>query len=75
MLSSAEHFVSFFSPNIAEAIAILCGVQLAIEAGFSPFCYESDDASIVPLLSSRSNSCLDVGLVVDNILMLLNFGS
>ncbi|KAL5857827.1 hypothetical protein ACOSQ3_005285 [Xanthoceras sorbifolium] len=73
MLSSAEHFVGFFSSDITEAMAILYRVQLAIEVGFSPFCCNSDDASIVHQLSSKSNSCSNVGLVVDNILMLLNF--
>ncbi|KAL5857832.1 hypothetical protein ACOSQ3_005290 [Xanthoceras sorbifolium] len=73
MLSSAEHFVSLFSPDITKAMAILYGVHLAIEAGFSPFCCDFDDAFIVHQLSSKSNLCSDVGLVVDIILMLLNF--
>ncbi|KAL5820684.1 hypothetical protein ACOSQ3_022566 [Xanthoceras sorbifolium] len=38
MLSGSLVFDGFFSPEIAEAMAILRGVQLAQEMGFSPIC-------------------------------------
>ncbi|KAL5753986.1 hypothetical protein ACOSP7_022206 [Xanthoceras sorbifolium] len=38
MLSGSLVFDGFFSPEIAEAMAILRGVQLALEMGFSPIC-------------------------------------
>ncbi|KAL5808393.1 hypothetical protein ACOSQ3_029084 [Xanthoceras sorbifolium] len=68
---SAELFPGLFPLDIAEAMALLRGIQLALEAGLSPFCCESDVAFIVQQVLSKVSSCSDVGLVVDNILSLL----
>ncbi|KAL5758416.1 hypothetical protein ACOSP7_021027 [Xanthoceras sorbifolium] len=71
MVFSSMVFDGLLSPEIAEAMAILHGVQLALDIRFSPICIEPDTASIVQLISSRTNSFSDVGLVVDDILLLL----
>ncbi|KAL5775235.1 hypothetical protein ACOSP7_012792 [Xanthoceras sorbifolium] len=71
LVSSSSLLPSLFSPDIGEALAILRGVRLAIDLGFSVVCVESDAASVVNPLSSRAISCSDIGLVLDDILALV----
>ncbi|KAL5733291.1 hypothetical protein ACOSQ2_032983 [Xanthoceras sorbifolium] len=42
MASCAQGLDSLFSPPIAEALAILHGLNLAIDTGLLPICVESD---------------------------------
>ncbi|KAL5813508.1 hypothetical protein ACOSQ4_024149 [Xanthoceras sorbifolium] len=51
-------------------MALLCGIQLALDFGFIPFCCESDADSTVEQILSNVSSLSDVGLVVDDILSL-----
>ncbi|KAL5767563.1 hypothetical protein ACOSQ2_014346 [Xanthoceras sorbifolium] len=72
LLSGSLVLDGLFSPKVAEALAILRGVQLALDSSFNPFCIESDAASVVHLISSRTNSFADIGLVVDDIILFLD---
>ncbi|KAL5842155.1 hypothetical protein ACOSQ3_012758 [Xanthoceras sorbifolium] len=70
-INSDAAFDVLVAPDVAEAMALLRGVQFVLEYGFLPFCCESDAASIVKQISSRVSSSSDVGLVVDDILSLI----
>ncbi|KAH7548552.1 hypothetical protein JRO89_XS14G0163100 [Xanthoceras sorbifolium] len=71
LVSYTSLLLGLFSPNIGEALAILRGLHLAFDLGFSTVCVESDAASVVKQLSSRAISCSDIGLILDDILDLV----
>ncbi|KAL5777304.1 hypothetical protein ACOSP7_010230 [Xanthoceras sorbifolium] len=71
LVSYTSLLLGLFSPDIGEALAILRGLRLAIDLGFSTVCVESDAASIVKQLSSRVISYSDIGLILDDILALV----
>ncbi|KAL5865620.1 hypothetical protein ACOSQ3_003134 [Xanthoceras sorbifolium] len=53
-----------------ETLAILRGIQIVTDMGFSSVCVEFDAATIMKQLSSKVISCSDVGLIVEDILTL-----
>ncbi|KAK3230042.1 hypothetical protein Dsin_001923 [Dipteronia sinensis] len=74
MASVSQIIRAGYDPLIAEATAILRGVQLALEAGFWHCIIESNAQVIVNLINSQSSVSSDVGLIVTDILnLIVNF--
>ncbi|KAL5844961.1 hypothetical protein ACOSQ4_010919 [Xanthoceras sorbifolium] len=71
LVSYTSLLLGLVSSDIGEALAILLGLRLAIDMGWSTVCVESDAASVVKQLSSRVTSCSDIGLILDDILSLV----
>ncbi|KAL5802996.1 hypothetical protein ACOSQ4_031301 [Xanthoceras sorbifolium] len=67
----AQGLDSLFSPSIAEALAILRGVKLAIDNGLSLFCLESDADVVVKMITSKFVPLSEIRVVVVEILHLL----
>ncbi|KAK2661753.1 hypothetical protein Ddye_000327 [Dipteronia dyeriana] len=59
-----------YSLQIAEAVAVLRGIQFALDTGFRCCTIESDAQVIVNLINSKSCILSDVGLIIDDILCL-----
>ncbi|KAL5830557.1 hypothetical protein ACOSQ3_020025 [Xanthoceras sorbifolium] len=72
LASSAQGLDTCFSPQIAEALAIKRDLTLAIETGFIRVCLESDASAVVNLITSRCQPLSDIGVVIVDILSLLN---
>ncbi|KAK4856389.1 hypothetical protein QYF36_017014 [Acer negundo] len=60
-----------FNPMVAEAVAILRGVQLAIDTGFVPLDLVSDATVVVGMVNDMKVHASDIGLVIDAIMKLL----
>ncbi|KAK3188750.1 hypothetical protein Dsin_028311 [Dipteronia sinensis] len=56
-----------YSPHVAEAIAILRGIQFAMDSGLVPFSLESDAQVIVNLVNNGVFPCSEVGLIIKDI--------
>ncbi|KAK2642676.1 hypothetical protein Ddye_024439 [Dipteronia dyeriana] len=69
--SSAQSILAGFNTQIAESIAILKELQLALETCFWNCIIESDAQVVVNLINSRLCVNLDVGLIYKDILSLL----
>ncbi|KAL5758306.1 hypothetical protein ACOSP7_020917 [Xanthoceras sorbifolium] len=72
LLSNMKMMVGIFSPAVAEAHAILHGMQLASSSGLLPSVVESDCRLVINILRSGSLVHAEVGLVFDDILSLRN---
>ncbi|KAL5798473.1 hypothetical protein ACOSQ2_003293 [Xanthoceras sorbifolium] len=73
VLVSCSHMaIGLFSPDVGETLAILRGIQIVTDMGFSSVCVEFDAATIMKQLSSKVISCSDVGLIVEDILALVS---
>ncbi|KAL5753363.1 hypothetical protein ACOSQ2_023870 [Xanthoceras sorbifolium] len=71
LLSSSLFLQAGFLPEIAEATAILRGIQLALDAGLHPFVVESDNLNVVNLILAKEPPRSEIGLVISDILNLL----
>ncbi|KAK0607443.1 hypothetical protein LWI29_015165 [Acer saccharum] len=60
-----------YSPEIAEALAIRRGLQLAVETGLVPAMLESDASVVVNAIGSQDRSSSDVGIIIHDISCLL----
>ncbi|KAL5825608.1 hypothetical protein ACOSQ3_021671 [Xanthoceras sorbifolium] len=58
---------ALFSPILAEATAVLHGIRLAIDTGFSPLLVESDALGVINVLRTGSIPCSDLGLIISDI--------
>ncbi|KAL5825192.1 hypothetical protein ACOSQ3_021255 [Xanthoceras sorbifolium] len=67
-----KRMVGIFSLTVAEAHAILHGMQLASSSSLLPSVVESDCCSVINILRSGSLVRAEVGLVFDDILSLRN---
>ncbi|KAL5843820.1 hypothetical protein ACOSQ4_009778 [Xanthoceras sorbifolium] len=67
LLSIAKSVVAGLDPCIAEAKAIVIGMQLAVEAGLLPTMVESDSLSVINLISFGVQICSDIGLIIEDI--------
>ncbi|KAK2634204.1 hypothetical protein Ddye_028996 [Dipteronia dyeriana] len=66
MASLCQNIKACFQPQIAEAMAILRGLRLAIETGLVLASLESDDLSVVKVMPSA-----EVEVVIHDILCVL----
>ncbi|KAL5770408.1 hypothetical protein ACOSP7_014562 [Xanthoceras sorbifolium] len=67
----ASGFRTAYSPLVAEALSVHCGIRLALEAGFFHLQIETDAQVLVNTLNSRVVPLSEVGFVVEAILKLL----
>ena len=67
MVASSQKFVATFTPQVAEAMAILQSLQLAIDSGLFPCCVESDAKVVVDWINSNKVLFSDIGSVISDI--------
>ncbi|KAK3193591.1 hypothetical protein Dsin_024901 [Dipteronia sinensis] len=67
MATSAQRMVASDSPQAAEAITVLRGIELAIDTGLVSAVIESDALGVVNQIKSRGPNASDIGIVVDDI--------
>ncbi|KAL5746540.1 hypothetical protein ACOSP7_027686 [Xanthoceras sorbifolium] len=67
MVAAGLTFRFVFDVELAEALAILEGIQLALSRGFLPFCVESDALNIVNLCCDSVPVRSDLSIVVQDI--------
>ncbi|KAL5817062.1 hypothetical protein ACOSQ3_025440 [Xanthoceras sorbifolium] len=72
MASCVKGFDSLYSPPIAEALAILRGITLAVETGLLLVCVESDTKFVVNLITSKAAPISEIGVVIEEILLLIS---
>ncbi|KAL5779271.1 hypothetical protein ACOSQ2_010008 [Xanthoceras sorbifolium] len=76
LLSGMFSFDGVLKLDIAEAKALLFGVSMALDGGFSSFLIESDVTSIINYLISGILPSSEIDVVLENILLLLeSFGA
>ncbi|KAK3188397.1 hypothetical protein Dsin_027958 [Dipteronia sinensis] len=66
-----QPILSLYSPQVAKAIAILKGIQFAMEKDLLPTVIESDAKGVVELINRGVTPCSDVGVITTDILALL----
>ncbi|KAK2635904.1 hypothetical protein Ddye_030696 [Dipteronia dyeriana] len=71
MVSSAQTIVDVYSPQEAETIAILHGIQIVVDSGLVPFSIKSDAQVIVNLVNNGVFLCSEVGLNIKGICLKL----
>ncbi|KAK3188793.1 hypothetical protein Dsin_028354 [Dipteronia sinensis] len=71
MVSSSQSFDAGYDSQVAESVAILRGIQLALDTGLWQCTVESDAQVVVNLINSKSCVNSDVDLIITNILYLL----
>ncbi|TXG66206.1 hypothetical protein EZV62_007481 [Acer yangbiense] len=70
--SLCQNLSAYFQPQIAEALAILKGLFLALNNGFVPAVLESDALTVVNSICLKMVPCNEVGVVIHDVLRLLN---
>ncbi|KAL5803555.1 hypothetical protein ACOSQ4_031860 [Xanthoceras sorbifolium] len=72
MAASSQNHKSLVTMEVTEAMAMLHGIQFATEMGLRPIGIESDSSSIVSAINSKDISRSDVGLVLSDIIQLID---
>ncbi|KAK2638091.1 hypothetical protein Ddye_025886 [Dipteronia dyeriana] len=67
LASSTQVAGAFFSPMVAEAMAILTGLEFAQESGLFPCMVESNAQIVVKLIQSDIVPLSEVGIVIRDI--------
>ncbi|KAL5811377.1 hypothetical protein ACOSQ3_028113 [Xanthoceras sorbifolium] len=67
MAGLSRKLYGLVSVEVAEALAILNGIHLAIESGFNHLLVESDALNVINYIKSRSPPLSEVGLVIADI--------
>ncbi|KAK3222472.1 hypothetical protein Dsin_009497 [Dipteronia sinensis] len=65
-------YTALYSPKVAEAIAILQGLQFTIEVCLVPYVIESDALSMIKLIKEGEFPCYEVGIIVKDICLTLD---
>ncbi|KAK3218732.1 hypothetical protein Dsin_012702 [Dipteronia sinensis] len=68
---SSQRIEASFSPQVAEALAISRGLQLAIDTGLHPCRIESDEKIVVDWINNGEVLCSEIGNVIADIRSLL----
>ncbi|KAL5758057.1 hypothetical protein ACOSP7_020668 [Xanthoceras sorbifolium] len=71
LVASAQKFATGFLVSIAEAVAVLKGLQLALELDLLPVIVETDFLDVVTTINNPSVYFSEVGLVISDIVDLL----
>ncbi|KAK3230415.1 hypothetical protein Dsin_002296 [Dipteronia sinensis] len=71
MASSSQRIEASFTPQVAEALAISRGLQLAIDTGLHPCRIASDAKIVVDWINSGEVLCSEIGNVIADISTLL----
>ncbi|KAK3220167.1 hypothetical protein Dsin_014137 [Dipteronia sinensis] len=61
MATSAQCICASYSPLLAEAVAVLRGITLAIETGLTPCVIETEALDVVKLIQTGKASLADMG--------------
>ncbi|KAI9195145.1 hypothetical protein LWI28_012170 [Acer negundo] len=64
--SSTQCLAANFSPLVAEATALFCGIVFALEAGLTSFIAKSDSKIMVDLIHSGSSPMSEVGIIISD---------
>ncbi|KAL5735008.1 hypothetical protein ACOSP7_032869 [Xanthoceras sorbifolium] len=72
MAYCAQGIDLYYSPSIAKTLAIQRGLRLAIESNYSHVCIEYDAVVVVNLLINCSQPLYEIGIIIADILHLLN---
>ncbi|KAK3206532.1 hypothetical protein Dsin_020578 [Dipteronia sinensis] len=72
MASSSQRIIATYSPQVAEAVAVLRGLQLACDTGLAPVVAETDAAVVAKWISEKTQLYSEVGLVIADILTLVH---
>ncbi|KAK2662822.1 hypothetical protein Ddye_001396 [Dipteronia dyeriana] len=72
LVSSAQCFTACFSPPVAEAVAILRGLQCVINCGLYPTMLENDAKWVVDLINSGNETQDEIGAIIEDIVALSN---
>ncbi|KAK0579421.1 hypothetical protein LWI29_026174 [Acer saccharum] len=70
-LACARKLEAMFSPLVAEALAVLDGIHLAVDAGLVPFQIDTDSLIVVNLVNKGDSSSADVGHIIADIVRFL----
>ncbi|TXG53482.1 hypothetical protein EZV62_022651 [Acer yangbiense] len=70
MVAAVQRMDACYDPSVAEAVAILFGLRVAVGRGLLPAVLESDAQSVVNLICSGSDICADIGVVLSDIRIL-----
>ncbi|KAK3189375.1 hypothetical protein Dsin_028936 [Dipteronia sinensis] len=68
---SSQSLTVCFSPQVAEATALLCGVFFAVDSGLLLAEVEYDAKSVVDLINSGNAPIADIGIVISDILRII----
>ncbi|KAK2646872.1 hypothetical protein Ddye_022067 [Dipteronia dyeriana] len=68
---SIRNFHENFSPQITEAISLLCGIKLAVEENFVSAVIEFDAKAVVDMIKMGVELAADVGTIIGDILCLI----
>ncbi|KAK3199632.1 hypothetical protein Dsin_023047 [Dipteronia sinensis] len=71
MVASSQRMMATFPSHIAEATAILCGIQLAIDSGLNPVTVESDVAVVLDWINGGDAFYSETGVIISDIKNLL----
>ncbi|KAI9198073.1 hypothetical protein LWI28_009622 [Acer negundo] len=71
MACSSQKLEASYSPQVAEAVALLCGLQLACDTGLYPCQADSDVAVVVNWINNGSILVSEIGSVINDIHILL----
>ncbi|KAK3229800.1 hypothetical protein Dsin_001681 [Dipteronia sinensis] len=67
MASCSQRLDASYSPKAVEAVALLRGIDFAVDVGMVPVVIESDVLGVVNLVNSGKPSSAEIGLVIDDI--------
>ncbi|KAK2653028.1 hypothetical protein Ddye_012884 [Dipteronia dyeriana] len=70
MATSTQRITANFSPQVAEATAIFCGITFALVSGLSPLRVASDAEVVVNWIKKESKQFSDIGVIITNIISL-----
>ncbi|KAK3194925.1 hypothetical protein Dsin_026235 [Dipteronia sinensis] len=70
-VSSAQYLKAVFSPLIAELVAVLRGIRLALDMGLIPVQVETYSLNTVDLVLNGTSPPSDIGTIIGDISVLL----
>ncbi|KAK2654361.1 hypothetical protein Ddye_014217 [Dipteronia dyeriana] len=68
MAAAAQRIRASYSPLIAEVVAVLHGVDFAVNTGLWPLLIETDALRVVNMVKTGSASAVGIGLVVGDVI-------
>ncbi|KAK3189303.1 hypothetical protein Dsin_028864 [Dipteronia sinensis] len=68
MAAGLQYINASFSLMIAEAVAVLCGIDLAVEKGMLPIVIETDALSVVNLIRAGCPISSDIGMMIGDVI-------
>ncbi|KAL5761774.1 hypothetical protein ACOSP7_018038 [Xanthoceras sorbifolium] len=71
MAANAQKLVAGYSVTIAEALAMLKGIQFALATSLLPTIVETDSLEVVSIINNPSVYFSEVGLIISDIMDLL----